>query len=250
MSNKSIALQLYTIRDETARDFKATIRHVAKLGYSGVEFAGYGDISADEMAALLAETGLRTAGSHVRWDALENDLEREISYCLAVGSHHITLPYLGNEWYTGEKFKTLPAQLNEFGRIAQQRGVTFSYHNHAHEFAQSEDGRYLLDTLLDSTDPAYVKLELDTYWAAYAGVDPIAYLHKRAGRVPLIHLKDMTPERTFSEVGDGTLNIQGICKAAAESGVEWYIVENDAPTLPSLESAERSLANLRKILGE
>ncbi len=249
MNNTSIALQLYTVRDETARDFKATIRRVAKLGYNGVEFAGYGDIPSDEMAALLAETGLHVAGSHTRWDALENDLEREINYCLKIGSHHMTLPYLGNEWYTGEKLKTLPSRLNEFGRLAQERGVTFSYHNHAHEFAQNEDGRYLLDLLLDSTDPNYVKLELDTYWAAYAGVDPIAYLHKRAGRVPLIHLKDMTPERTFTEVGDGTLNIQGICKAAAESGVEWYIVENDAPTLPSLESAERSLENLRKLSG-
>jgi sugar phosphate isomerase/epimerase len=248
MNSKSVALQLYTIRDETARDFKATIRRVAQLGYDGVEFAGYGDISSGEMAALLAETGLRAAGSHIRWDALENDIDREINYCLAIGSRHITLPYLGDEWYTGDKLKMLPSQLNEFGRVAQQKGLTFSYHNHAHEFAQGADGRYLLDVLLDSTDPNYVKLELDTYWAAYAGVDPIEYLHKRAGRVPLIHLKDMTPERTFAEVGDGTLNTQGICKAAEESGVEWYIVENDAPVLPSLKSAERSLENLRKIL--
>jgi sugar phosphate isomerase/epimerase len=249
MNNKSIALQLYTIRDETARDFKATLRHIANLGYSGVEFAGYGDLSSSEMAALLSETGLRVAGSHVRWNALENNLEHEIDYCLAIGSRHITLPYLGSEWYTGAKLTTLTSQLNAFGRIAHAKGVTFSYHNHDHEFAQNEDGRYLLDTLLDSTDPAYVKIELDTYWAAFAGVDPIAYLHKRAGRIPLIHLKDMTPARTFTEVGDGTLDIKGICQAAGESGVEWYIVENDAPTLPSLESAARSLANLRKTFG-
>ena len=248
MSNALLALQLYTVRDETARDFKAVVEQVAKLGYSGVEFANYGNLSSNELAGLLTRTGLRTAGSHVGWEALENDLEREINYCLEIGSHHITLPYLGNEWYTGEKFKTLPSQLNEFGRIAQQKGISFSYHNHAHEFAQGEDGRYLLDMLLDSTDPAYVKLELDTYWASFAGVDPIAYLHKRAGRVPLIHLKDMTPERTFTEVGNGTLDIKGICQAAKESGVEWYIVENDAPTIPSLESAKRSLENLRKIL--
>jgi sugar phosphate isomerase/epimerase len=248
MSNRSIALQLYTVRDETARDFQATIRYVAKLGYDAVEFAGYGNLSADEMVALLTETGLRVAGTHVGWDALENNLEDQIDYCLAIGSRNITLPYLGNEWYTGEKFKTLAPQLNKFGRIAQEKGLTFSYHNHAHEFVQGEDGRYLLDMLLDSTDPAYVKLELDTYWAAYAGVDPIAYLHKRAGRVALIHLKDMTPERTFTEVGDGILNTVGICQAAEESGVEWYIIENDAPALPSLNSIERSLANLRKIL--
>src|SRR5438552_3932569 len=136
MDNKFIALQLYTIRDETARDLKVTIGRVANLGYGGVEFAGYGDLSADEMATLLAETGLRAAGSHVRWDALEIDLQREINYCLAIGSRHITLPYLGNEWYTGEKLKTLAALLNEIGRAAQEKGVSFSYHNHAHEFTQ------------------------------------------------------------------------------------------------------------------
>ncbi len=248
MSNKLIALQLYTVRDETARDFKAVVHQVAKMGYSGVEFAGYGGLAASELTALLAETGLRAAGTHVRWDVLESDLEREINYCLEIGCRHLTLPYLGREWYEGDKVKALAQRLSASGHIAQEKGLTFSYHNHDHEFAKSDDGRYLLDVLLDSTDPALVKLELDTYWAAYAGVDPIAYLHKRAGRVPLIHLKDMTPERTFTEVGNGTLDTRGICQAAEECGTEWYVIENDAPKIPSLESARRSFENLSKIL--
>jgi len=73
----------------------------------------------------------------------------------------------------------------------------------------------------------------------------VAYLQRRAGRVPLIHLKDMTPERTFAEVGDGTLDMGALITAARTAGARWYIVENDAPTIPSLESARRSLTNLQ-----
>ncbi|MGH2344993.1 MAG: sugar phosphate isomerase/epimerase family protein, partial [Chloroflexota bacterium] len=83
------------------------------------------------------------------------------------------------------------------------------------------------------------------YWAAYAGTDPIGLLEKYSGRIPVVHLKDMNQERRFTEVGDGTLNIVGICEAAVKQGTEWLVVEHDAPTIPSLESAKRSLENLR-----
>jgi sugar phosphate isomerase/epimerase len=249
MSNTSIALQLYTIRDATVRDFPGMVREVAKIGYNGVEFAGYGGLAEKELAALLASTNLRAAGTHVKWDTLEDDPTHEIHYCVQIGCRNITIPFLGKEWFAADRLPALALRLNAIGRVAQEQGLTLSYHNHSHEFAKGDDGRYLLDALLDSTDPVLVKLELDTYWASFAGVDPIAYLHKRAGRVPLIHVKDMTPERTFTEVGAGTLDIRGICRAAAESGTEWYVVENDAPTIPSLESARRSFDNLSKILG-
>lgn len=248
MSNKLIALQMYTIRDETARDFPAMVREVAKIGYNGVEFAGYGGLTSGELVELLASTELRAAGSHVRWETLEGDPTYEINYCVEIGSRNITVPYLSTEWFANERLPALALRLNAIGRIAQEKGLTLSYHNHSHEFTKGDDGRYLLDALLDSTDPELVKIELDTYWASFAGVDPIAYLHKRAGRVALIHVKDMTPERTFTEVGYGTLDIRAICRAAEESGVEWYVVENDAPTIPSLESARRSFEKLSKIL--
>src|SRR5579859_8146043 len=247
MSNSSIGLQLYTVRDQTQLDFKKTVRRVAEMGYDAVEFAGYGDLPSKEMAALLAETGLRTAGSHVSLDRLEHDLDGELNYCLDIGCSYLIIPYLAAEWRTAAGFLKLADRLNILGRNCQSRGITLGYHNHDFEFAQ-EDGRYLLDILTAATDPQSVKLELDTYWAAYAGVDPISYLHSIAGRVALVHLKDMTADRHFSEVGDGTLNIKGYCQAARGAGVRFYIVENDQPTIPSLESARRSLENLRTIL--
>lgn len=249
MSDMLIGLQLYTVRDQTTQDFRRTIHRVAQMGYAAVEFAGYGNLSSREMSALLADTGLRAAGTHIGLAQLEQDLERELNYCLDIGCPNLVIPILAPEWRNAQGFRTLAPQLNEIGQRCHERGITLAYHNHAFEFAQS-DGQYLLDILLDATDPELVKLELDTYWAAYAGVDPLAYLQQHAGHVPLIHLKDMTAERNFTEVGDGTLDIEGFCSVAQEGGTRFYLVENDRPLIPSLESARRSLENLSSIIGQ
>ena len=244
LAEQTVGLQLYTVRDETARDFKLTLRRVSEMGYPAVEFAGYGNIDSKDMAALLADFGLRAAGSHVALAALEKDIEQELNYCLDIGCTYVIIPWLAPELRQSEQFLGLAACLNRLGKLCKERGLVLAYHNHNFEFVQ-QDGKYLLDTLLDATDPELVKLELDTYWAAHAGVDPVAYLRHYSGRVPLIHVKDMTPERSFTEVGSGMLDIRGYCEAARGSGAHYYIVENDAPTIPSLESARRSLEYLR-----
>jgi sugar phosphate isomerase/epimerase len=247
MDRPPIALQLYTVRDETARDFAGTLRRVAELGYRAVEFAGYGGLSSSELVELLEETKLRAASTHISLATLESDLDRELDYCQTINCASIVLPWLAPDHRSAESFRSLVPFLNEVGRRCHERGIAFSYHNHDFEFVQN-DGKYLLDLLLESTDPLVVALEFDAYWAAYAGVDPIAYIRKQAGRVLLVHCKDMAADRSFTEVGDGTLDMAGICRAASEQGTRWYIVENDQPKIPSLDSARRSLENLRGIL--
>ncbi len=245
MNTDSIALELYTVRDETARDFAGTLRRVADIGYKAVEFAGYGGLSAEQQRDLLADTGLTAASTHVGLDILAHAPDDAIAYCKAIDCRYLVLPGLPNDHRNPEALRALAPRLDDLGRRCQEQGITFGYHNHDWEFAGHANSTTLLDLLLDATDPALVALELDAYWAAYAGVDAVAYLQRRAGRVPLIHLKDMTPERTFAEVGDGTLDMGALITAARTAGARWYIVENDAPTIPSLESARRSLTNLQ-----
>ncbi|MGH2509360.1 MAG: sugar phosphate isomerase/epimerase family protein, partial [Ktedonobacteraceae bacterium] len=98
-----------------------------------------------------------------------------------------------------------------------------------------------LDALLAATDPALVRVELDVYWAAFAGHDPLALLKKLGTRVALIHCKDMAPDGSMTEVGQGTLDMSGIVDFAQQYGM-WAIVEHDHPRLPSLQSARISLA--------
>jgi sugar phosphate isomerase/epimerase len=241
-----VALQLYTVRDQTAKDFAGTLRRVAEIGYGAVELVGYGGLSTEALVDLLAETGLRAASTHVGVDALEADLDREIAVCSAIGCTNLVLPWLPPERRGAEAMDALAPRLNQIGRRCREQGIAFAYHNHDFEFAQVE-GRPMLDRLLESTDPALVGLELDVYWAAYANVEPVGYLREHADRIRLLHLKDLGADRRFAEVGEGTLDIGAICAAAEAAGVRWLIVEHDQPTMPSLESARRSLENLRRM---
>ena len=236
----TIALQLYTVRDETAQDFAGTLRRVATLGYTSVEFAGYGGLSIPQMQALLAETGLQALSSHVSLDRIEHHFEHELEYAQAIGCPYIVVPWLAPALRNGASLPAIVTILNGRGQKCREQGITLGYHNHDFEFApmSETDSTFLLDYLLEHSD---VALELDTYWAAYAGVDPVSYLQRYHQRVPLVHMKDMTPERTFTEVGAGILPTAAIVAAARASGTQGYIVENDQPVIPSMESAERSL---------
>lgn len=249
MDDQSIALQLYTVRDETARDFAGTLRRVAAMGYRAVEFAGYGDMPAPELRDLLAEIGLRAASSHVGYARLDQQLDDEIAYCKTIGCASIALPWLAPEQRTPEFIDFLAGALTSWGPRCRDQGIALSYHNHDFEFAKVEahGTTTLLDRLLGATDPEVVGLEFDIYWAVFAGADPFEVLRKVSGRVSLIHAKDMTPDRRFTEVGGGTLDWSALVPAARAAGARWFIVENDQPELPSLESAQRSLAYLRSL---
>ena len=240
MHYTQVALELYTVRDETKRDFEGTLRRVAHMGYAGVEFAGYGNLSAQAMQALLAETGLKVAGTHVGLDGLSGEkLDESIQYCRAIGCPVMVLPWLAQERRTLDGIRALAPQLNSIGQRCRDAGIDFGYHNHDFEFA-SVEGRTLLDHLLENTDPNLVKIELDVYWAAYAGHDPLALLNRLGDRITLIHFKDMAADRSMTEVGKGTLDMQGMTAFAQQHNV-WAVVEHDHPTLPALESAKLSL---------
>ncbi len=244
MQYQRVALELYTVRDEMQRDFAGTLRRVAQLGYPGVEFAGYGNLSAQALNSLLAETGLQVAGTHVGLDLLTGEqLDASINYCRAISCPLMVLPSLPPALRTLDGVRALGPQLNSIGQRCRAQGIDFGYHNHDFEFASSE-GHTLLEHLLENTDPALVKIEFDMYWAAYAGHDPLALLNSLGERVALIHFKDMAPDRSITEVGKGTLDMQGITAFAQQHNL-WAVVEHDHPTLPALESARISLAYFR-----
>lgn len=244
-----VALQLYTVRSETEKDFVGTLKKVAELGYQGVEFAGYGGLPADELRDVLKELNLIPVNSHVALEKLEKDLEAEISYALEIGLKDITVPYLAESRRNSrEAWTTVAKQLQDFGRKIKEAGLSLHYHNHAFEF-EKFDGKYGLDILIDNTDADVVKLEVDTFWVQYAGVDPVAYLKGLAGRVTMVHLKDMIKDQQppFAEVGEGCIDITGIIRVSKEIGVQWGIVEQDVCQRPPLESAKISIDNLKKM---
>lgn len=241
-----IALQLYTVRDETEKDFIGTLEKVAAMGYNGVEFAGFGDIPAKKMKAELDRLGLKAAGSHTGIDSLKNKLDEVIEYNLEIGNKYVICPW--NSYETKEDYISAASLYDKIGQKCRENGLQFGYHNHSHEF-QSFDGVYGLDILFSGTKPENLVAELDTCWVFHAGIDPVAYLNKYKGRLPLVHIKDLeTKEGTeFSEIGRGVIDIPSIVKAANGAGAEWLVIEIDRCPGPSLESAKMGFDYLKSL---
>lgn len=247
--NNKIALQLYTVRDYTNRDMVGTLSTLAEMGYRAVEFAGFGGIPVPDLRAVLDDLAIRAVSAHTPLADVETQPERIIAYLQALGCSHMVVPYLAEERrQNAEQISRLAGTLNRTGEICKQLGMGFAYHNHAFEFAPL-DGTTIFDILLQETDPALVAFELDVYWLRYAGIDESAMLRRLAGRVPLVHIKDMaaSDDRPPAPVGEGIFQWREVLEACAGAGTEWYIIEQDNPTDP-LAEVERSLRNLEKLM--
>lgn len=247
MADVPVALQLYTVREDAARDFVGTLDQVAAIGYVGVELAGYGPLTPSELHAKLDSLGLTVAGSHVALARLENELDVVIAECQTLQCPNIVCPVLPTERRTEVGFRQLAASLNAIGRAVTSSGLSLCYHNHAFEFETEIDGIAAYDWLMANTDPTLVRIEIDAYWVQKAGRDPAAYIEKYSGRVPIVHLKDMTADaaQTFAPVGTGSVDFAPLFAAAERGGVQWYIVEQDRAEGSAIEAARTSWTNLR-----
>jgi sugar phosphate isomerase/epimerase len=249
MAQVPIALQMYTLRNESASDFVGTLRKVAGIGYAGVEFAGTGGLNAEELRRALTDLNLQVAGSHTGLDELENNLNAALDYNQALGNEFVVCPYLPRERRgSADAYRALGDVLNRAGQASRERGMQLCYHNHDFEFERF-DGRYALDILYSVTDPELVKAELDVYWIKKGGPDPAEFIREYSGRCPLIHLKDMAADEqgSFAEVGEGIQDWDRIFEAAEAAGARWYIVEQDVCKRPPLASIAMSLRNLREM---
>ena len=237
MSQIPVGLQMYTVRDVCEKDFVGALRQVAEIGYQGVELAGTYNLPADELRDVLADLNLQCAGSHVGY----NDLEQTIAYHLTLGCSRFGSSSMSPEGLPkdADSMATAVSHMNQVGQTCAEKGIQIYFHNHAGEFAQI-DGEYILDLLYQRTDPQLVLAQIDVFWVQYAGVDPAAYLRKYPNRCPLVHIKDMTPDRDFTEVGNGVLDWDDIFAATTEVNAGWYIIEQDQCHRPSIESAEIS----------
>lgn len=245
-----VGLQLYTLREEMKDDFVGTLKKVAALGYTAVEFAGYGGLPANELRKVLDDLGLRGISSHVGLQPLREGLQREIEYCLEIGAKYIVCPWTPIEKLKDEaSFQELMAEFRQFGEACRKQGLIFGYHNHAFEF-ETVDGRHILDRIYDSVDSELLQAELDLYWVKKGGLDPREYLLSYKGRCPLVHVKDMADDAdgSFAEVGHGIIDYPSIFAVAEQVGVQCYIVEQDKCLHhPPLESVKMSIEYLKSI---
>lgn len=235
-----IGIQLYTVRDVLKGDFEGTLSRIGAIGYREVEFAGYFDHTPEQVRAALASAGLTAPATHVGPDNLDKGWDDVVNTAKAVGHEYVIVAWIPEERRkTIDDWKRIAEQLNQAGTACRAAGLQFAYHNHNFEFIPI-DGRLPYDLLLDSTDPSLVKLEIDLFWATFAGADPLAYFSRSPGRFPLVHVKDMrpkptpdaTPEAVMTDVGKGSIDWKKIFARSSQAGIQHYFVEHDQPADP------------------
>ncbi len=270
MSQSVLAAQLYTIRGftKTRADFAESMRKIREIGYRVVQVSSVGDIGNAFIKSVCDDNGLAICNTHVAVDQLQNDIEGVIAQHELWDCRHVAIGGMPLELRDSEAgFRSFAAIANGIGERLADAGLTFSYHNHSFEFIKF-GGRSALDIFFDETDPRYVRAELDTYWIQHGGADPIAWIDRMAGRMPVIHLKDMVmlpvphppapsptgrdsgwepPQQAMAEVGEGNLNFPGILEACQRAGVEFYAVEQDICQRDPFESLAISYRNLRAL---
>jgi len=245
-----VALQLYTIRNllKTPEDFKKTLPEVRRIGYQAVQ-TGLGQMETKELKKIVECSGLRVIATHIPMERILGETDSVIEEHKILGAEYVVCPGLPEELHNADGYRKIAGELSRAGEVLARNGLTLGYHNHAIEF-ERYDGKTGLEILYSESDPRYLKVELDTYWAAYGGADPAAWCLKYAGRLPLVHVKDLGMKKNkpvFMEVGEGNLNWEAIIPACRKSGVKWYTVEQDICLRHPLESAKISLENLRKM---
>ena len=235
-----IALQLYSLREAAALDFRSVLERVARAGFVGVEYANLLGHDPRTVRGWTQDVGLVGVSAHRPLpigDAM-NEILDEMS---ELGIDTLVVP-----WAPPERFADL-ASIRGLGDdllLAQQnaaaRGIAVGYHNHEFELARVIDGRTGLEHLFDLVG-ASVFAEVDVYWARVGGIDPAELITRMGPLVRLLHIKDGPADVKTSPhvaVGSGTIDFHAI--AAASSHVAWDIVELDACATDMFEAVEAS----------
>jgi sugar phosphate isomerase/epimerase len=237
---KVAGLQLYSLREQLPKDVKGVMAKVAQAGYKEVETfgyekqKGYWGLDAKEFAQLLKDNGLTTPSGH--YDANQFfgtgstvDLDAHIEAANITGQEYIIVPSLNEKFIkTGDDFKQVAEKMNKMAELLKKGGLKLGYHNHNFEWKPA-DGTTFYDTLLKSTDPKLVFMEMDIYWVVRAGQDPVAILNDHAGRFKFVHIKDRdkTNPNINTEIGNGDIDFKQIIPKAKAAGVTHFIMEQE-----------------------
>ncbi|HRN56998.1 MAG TPA: sugar phosphate isomerase/epimerase [Agriterribacter sp.] len=253
--NKRVGLQLYTLREDIAKNPAAVIKSVAAIGYKEVESFGYNagkyfGMTPKDFSAELKANGLTHPSSHYMLAHLSGNWQQAVENAVTAKQKYMVVAYLlDTERKSIDDYKKIAARFNAAAATCKKAGIQFGYHNHDFEFADM-NGQHGFDILLKETDPELVQFELDLYWASFAGKDPVELFRQHPGRFPLWHVKDMdrTPKRFFTEVGNGVIDFKKIFAQAKTAGMQHYFVEQDVCPGPPLESIEKSYQYISKNL--
>jgi len=243
-----IGLQLYTVRKAMQSDFDGTLKRVAAVGYKQVEFAGLFGHPAARVRGVIDRLGLSAPSMHVPFEALGEGWNGALEEARLLGCRYIVIPSIPDSLRKSlDDYRRVADQFNRAAEAAANAGLGFAYHNHAVDF-KPLDRKLPFDVLLEATDPAVVRIELDLYWIERAGYDPLRYFNRWPGRCKLIHVKDSlgAPDHRMTEVGSGIIDWPNLLASARAAGAEHFFVEQDDAMKP-LDSIAASFSYLSRL---
>lgn len=258
LPKESIALQLYSLRHDFGNSFDSTIAKVGKIGFAAVEAASYGDgkfygKTPEEFKAAVENAGMTALSSHTAKQLSEEELaakdfspslewwDSAIGDHLAAGMKYVVTPWMGVP-KTLADLQTYCDYYNAVGKKCKEKGLSFGYHNHAHEFTDVE-GTTMYDYMIEHTDPEYVFFQMDVYWTVIGRKSPVDYFRKYPGRFTLLHIKD------DKELGQsGMVGFDAIFRNVETAGTKYAVIEVEQYNFPPVESVALSFDYLIDIL--
>jgi sugar phosphate isomerase/epimerase len=242
ISKGRIGLQLYSLRDQFAKDVPGTLDEVKSWGIKNVELAGTYGLTTEQFKVELDKRGLKAISAHYSYDQFRTNLDDILRDAKILG-----LKYAGCAWiphsgdFDEKTCREAIAVFNHAGETLAKHGVKFFLHTHGYEFQPYKDGT-LFDLLMTETNPKHVGFEMDIFWIVHAGQDPVQLLDKYGKRWELTHLKGMkesTPTGLLTghsdvsndvPVGRGKIDFPPLLRAAKKAGVKWYFIEDESPS--------------------
>lgn len=241
---KKIGVQLYTAREEMAKDVEATLATIAGIGYKEIEFAGYFDKTPKAIRQMLDKHGLTSPSTHIALADITAKLPEVLEASHVIGHRYIVMPYLDDATRAQpDIYKKVADTLNKAGAEAKKANIEIAYHNHNFEFV-AVNGTSHFESLMGMLDPKLVQVELDLCWATSANQDPVALFKKYPGRFPMVHVKglrkkpangaatpipDVLPDVTDVGQDGDVIDWKAIFAQSSVGGVRHYFVEHDQP---------------------
>lgn len=238
-----IGLQLYSIREQCAKDLPKVLEAVAKMGYKGVEFAGYHGRDAKTLRKLLDDNGLVCCGTHTGYATLsEKNLPATIEFNRVLGNKYLICPGMSAPDKPGWLAKA--KEFNEIAAKIKAEGMVTGYHAHAGDFKKFE-GQTAWDIFFGNTAKEVV-MQLDTSNCKDGGADPVAILKQYPGRATTIHIKESGGAKD-AVIGGGTVAWPEVFAFCETHNTEWYIVEHERNNATAMDDVKRCLEALKSM---
>jgi sugar phosphate isomerase/epimerase len=257
---KKYGLQLYTVRNDVAKNLAGTLDYIAKAGYSQIELYGFDGKSffgksPKELKTMFDGLKLTSPSGHYNFGPVltEGNLDfwkKVLEAANIMGNEYATIPWLDANQRGADTLPKLVELVNKAAELTKAAGLKLAYHNHDFEFKKLDNGKSFLQTLLEGTDPSMVDFELDLYWVSYANENAIDWFNKYSGRFTMWHVKDLTTnkegKKESTQVGDGTIDFGKIFEHKKHAGLKYAFVEQEAYTMPEEECIKKSIAYMKK----